>query len=165
MIKSTKTSYLSSLNDPNIGPKKYWSILNKFLNKRKAPIIPPIRQGNTFVTNVAEKASLFNNLLANQCTLINTSSSLPNFEFITNSSLDAVEFSYEDILLLIPNLNPNKAHGWDEISARMLKICDENVVPPFLIIFKTALVSGTFPSSCKKANIAHIHKKTRKNSC
>ena len=63
LIKSTKTSYLSSLrnklNDPNIGPKKYWSILNKFTNERNAPIIPPIRQGDTFVTNVAEKASLF----------------------------------------------------------------------------------------------------------
>ena len=58
------------------------------MNKRKAPIIPPIRQGNTFVTNVAEKASLFNNFFANQCTLINKSSSLPNFEFITNGSLD-----------------------------------------------------------------------------
>ena len=37
VIKGTKTSYLSSLgntlNDPNIGPKKYWSILNKFMNK------------------------------------------------------------------------------------------------------------------------------------
>ena len=70
------------------------------MNKRKAPIIPPISQGDTFVTNVAEKASLFN-FFANQCTLINTSSSLPNFEFITNSSLDTVEFSYEDILLFI----------------------------------------------------------------
>ena len=165
LIKSTKTSYLSSLgnklNDPNIGPKKYWSILNKFMNKRKAPIIPPIRQG-TFVTTVAEKVSLFNNLFANQCTLINTSSSLPNFEFITNSYLDTVDFSYEDILLFIRNLNPNKVHGWDEIFARMLKICDENVVPPLLIIFKTALASGTFPISWKKENIVPILKKQEK---
>ena len=47
LMKCTKTSNLSSLgnkfNDPNIGPKKYWSILNKFMNNRKAPIIPPIR--------------------------------------------------------------------------------------------------------------------------
>ena len=45
------------------------------MNKRKAPIIPPIKQGNTFVTNVAEKTSLFNNFFDNQYALIiNTSS-------------------------------------------------------------------------------------------
>ena len=130
------------------------------MNKRKPPIIPTIRQGNTFVTNVGEKPSLFNYLLANQCTLINTSSSLQNFEFITNSSLDTVEFRFEDILLFIRNLNAKKAQ--DEISASMLKICDENIVPPLLIILKTALVSGTFPSSWKKANIVPIHKKQEK---
>ena len=74
-----------------------------------------------------------------------------------------VHCSYEDILLFIRNLNLNKAHDWDEISAMMLKICDENVVPPLLIIFKNALVSDTFPVfSWKKANIVPIHKKQEK---
>ena len=30
------------LNDPHIGATAYWSILNKFLHKKKIPLIPPI---------------------------------------------------------------------------------------------------------------------------
>ena len=46
-IRNAKDVYFTrlanSLNDPNIGSKKYWSILNQFLHKRKIPKIPPVR--------------------------------------------------------------------------------------------------------------------------
>ena len=80
MIKISKEKYLSllgdKLNDPNIDTKKYWSILHFFFNRRKIPQIPSIFHNNTFVTNIPEKASLFNELFANQCTVINTNSVL-----------------------------------------------------------------------------------------
>ena len=57
---------------------------------------------------------------------------------------------------------PDKAHGWDDISARMLKICDESIVPPLVLIFKNALATGCFPSYWKKANIVPVHKKQEK---
>ena len=61
-----------------------------------------------------------------------------------------INFTPENIISLIRNLNPNKAHGWDGVSARMLKICDKSIVPPLLIIFKNSLETGTFPSTWKK---------------
>ena len=43
LISDTKAKFLanlgSKLNDPYIGTKKYWSILNAFLNKKKIPLI------------------------------------------------------------------------------------------------------------------------------
>ena len=55
-IKGAKSNYFSllgeSLNDPAVTPKKYWSILHRFLLKRKIPKISPIRHNNTFLTDI-----------------------------------------------------------------------------------------------------------------
>ena len=80
-IKEAKSNYFSrlgeSLNDPAITPKKYWSILHRFLHKRKIPKIPPIRHNNTFLTDTLVKANTFNSFFAKQCSLIETGSELP----------------------------------------------------------------------------------------
>ena len=81
LIKKAKDGYFSrlgnTLNNPDIGPKKYWSILHCFLNKRKTPKIPPIRHNNAIVTNITEKANIFNIFFARQCSLLETNSVLP----------------------------------------------------------------------------------------
>ena len=114
LIRIAKTSYFYSLgeklNDLMIGPKKYWSILNKFMNRRKISSIPPIKNGAVFVTDISEKASLFNDFFSDQCKLINTPSSLPEFKYCTNHRLESITFLPEDVLNLILNLNSNHSH-------------------------------------------------------
>ena len=41
-----------------------------------------------------------------------------------------------DITKLIQNLDPNKAHGHDQISIRMLKICGNTICKPLECIFQ-----------------------------
>ena len=69
-ITKAKEKYFHSLgnklNDPQTGAKSYWSILNKFLQKKKIPLIPPILLNGTFITSVCEKVTLFNTFFANQ---------------------------------------------------------------------------------------------------
>ena len=81
LISDAKTRYLSSLgeklNNPQIGCKTYWSILNKFVHKKKIPLIPPIFSNNNYVTDISEKAHLFNIFFANQCKIIQNKSTLP----------------------------------------------------------------------------------------
>ena len=96
---------------------------------------------------------LFNSFFANQCTLINNMSVLPPFECKVNSKIDNVIFTEHDILSIIRSLNSNKAHGWDDISIRMVKMCDESIAYPLKIIFETALKSGIYPDKWKKANV------------
>ena len=64
IILDAKTRYLSclgnKLNNPQLGAKAYWSILNKFLHKKKIPLIPPLLVNNSLVTNALKKTSLFN---------------------------------------------------------------------------------------------------------
>ena len=61
---------------------------------------------------------------AKQWSLINSDSSLASkIKTKTDNSLYSVKFSTENILQIINKLDSNKAHGHDEISIRMLKIC------------------------------------------
>ena len=167
-IKDAKESYFTrlgnSLNDPNIGSKKYWSVLNQFLHKRKIPKIPPIRdERNVLVCDVSHKANIFNAFFANQCSLIETGSVLPPETFHTNARLGNLNFDEAKILALIKSLDVNKAHGWDEISSRMVKICGESLVKPLLNIFQFSVTCETFPSCWKRGNVVPVYKKGDKS--
>ena len=119
---------LSKLLDSKTSPKSYWSILRIFLNNKKIPCIPPLFHNGKFIMDFKEKTELFNDFFTRQCSLVNNNSKLPSIlTKKTCQSLSTVEFSTNDILKIIRNLNPNKAHGHDMISIRMLKICNESI--------------------------------------
>ena len=60
---------------------------------------------------------------------------------------------------IIRSLNNNKAHGHDNISFRMIKICDEAIVKPLSIIYKNCIDNGIFPNLWMKSSIVPVHKK------
>ena len=167
-IKEAKENYFNrlgnSLNDPNIGSKKYWSTLKQFLGTRKTPKIPPIRNDrDILVSDVSEKASIFNSFFAKQCSLIETGSVLPPEQFLTDLRLENLEFNEDKIKSLINSLNINKAHGWDDVSTRMVRICGKSLVKPLCSIFNLSLQSGIFPSQWKKGNVVPVYKKGDKS--
>ena len=51
------------------------------------------------------------------------------------------------------NLDPNKAHEHDEISIRMLQICDKTICKPLYLIFSSCMESDILPSQWKMANV------------
>ena len=64
---------------------------------------------------------------------------------------------------IIRSLNPNKAHGWDDISIRMIKLCDVALVFLLKLVFENFHRQGIFPEKWKKANVVPILKKNEKN--
>ena len=143
--------------------KTVWSLIKTFLNNAKIPAIPPIYLNNIFITDFQEKAILFNDFFAKQCTLIDSGSTLPYFKLLTNNILEDVSFSEDDIKCIIKTLNPKKAHGWDEISIRMIKMASDNIAKPISIIYTNCINKGIFPDKWKRANVIPIHKKDKKN--
>ena len=136
------------------------SVLKSFDNK-KVPCIPQIFHENRFVTNFKEEAKLFNSFFAKQCSIIDNGSEIPSFPHPkTDKSLSNITFTEKDIEKVIQSLDPNKAHGHDMISIRMLKICGKSIIKSLLIIYKICLVKG-FPNKWKKANVP-VHKKNDK---
>ena len=67
------------------------------------------------------------------------------------------------VIDIIRSLNPNKAHGWDEISVRMINLSDGALVLPLKIIFTNCLRRGLFPEIWKCANVMPVNKKNEKN--
>ena len=146
--------------EPSTSSKAYWSVLKSFYNNKKIPCIPPIFHENRFVTNLKEEAKLFNSFFAKQCSIIDNGSEIPSFLHPkTDKSLPNILFTEEDTEKVIQSLDPNKVHGHDMISIRMLKICSKSIIKPFLIIYKKCLVKGCLPNEWKKANVTPVHKK------
>ena len=103
---------------------------------------------------------MFNNFFIDQCSILRSKSELPaTLSKKMRESLTTIDFSNKDILKIIRNLDPNKAHGHDMISIRMVKICDDSMCKPLRLVFQSCLESGAYPSVWKKANVVPIYKK------
>ena len=133
-VEDAKSSYLANLgnkvNDPNTSQKSYWKIINRVLNKCRAPKVPSLIVNNVFILNCREEAIISNEFFSNQCKLIINNSVLPTFNFLTNNRIDKISIHSSEIISLIRNLNINKASGADGISGQMLLLCDYSVVLP-----------------------------------
>ena len=68
-------------------------------------------------------------------------------------------FGKSDVIKLIKALDVSKAHGYDGISVKMIKVCAHSVAHPLTLIFQNSLVAGIFANNWKKTNIVPIHKK------
>ena len=165
-IEKSKQSYLCKLGnklaDNRTGQKSYWKIVNNLLNKCKIPRIPPVLVADKFITSCKEKATLFNTYFVEQCQPFQNESQLPDFFLLTAAKLDSCEFTNEQISNILNSLNVNKAHGPDNISAHMIKLCGNSLVVPLKLIFSNILRTGIFPKQWKRANVTPVHKKENK---
>ena len=96
---------------------------------------------------------------------INNNSHLPRtLSYKTNERLSSVKITDDGILKIIAKLDPNKAHGHDKVSIRMIKICITSICKPLRPIFNHCIDNGMYPCDWKKANVVPIHKKSEKQT-
>ena len=60
-------------------------------------------------------------------------------------------------------LNLDKAHGWDNIYVRIIKLCNKSIAFPSRLIFQSILNDRVFPDDWKKSNTVPCFKKDSKN--
>ena len=75
-----------------------------------------------------------------------------------------IKITDDNILKIIAKLDPNKVHGHDKMSIRMIKICSTSICKPLRLIFNHCIDSGIYPCEWKKANVVPIHKKGDKQT-
>ena len=64
----------------------------------------------------------------------------------------------DDTLTIIKNLNVDKAHGWDQLSIRMIKTYGDWITFPYKLIFKS-INECLYLEEWKKSNVFSVHKK------
>ena len=79
-----------------------------------------------------------------QCTPVANDSTLPTLLETANESLSPIEIIASDTGKIIEAIKVNKPHGYDQISIRMLKLCESAITEPLYLIFKNCLRSNTF---------------------
>ena len=140
-------------------------MLKIFLNNQKILLIPPLLHENCFITDSKEKVELLNSFFSNQSSLLNNCSKLPtNPRYVTGKRLSTINVTADDIEKINVSFNSNKAHGHDNISISMLKVCGDTICKSLELIFKQALTTGVFPPEWKKGNMVLCYKKGDKQN-
>ena len=87
-----------------------------------------------------------------------------DLHYITDNRLSSASFSQDNITQIIQN--SYKAHGHDNISTCMLKICGSSIYKPLEMIFKQCIEKQVLflRKKGKKSNIVPIHKKGDKQT-
>ena len=67
IVSAAKDKYIiqicEKLNDPIAAPKTYWKIINRFLNNKKIPAIPPLLVNGEIIQNFLKKHLFLINVL------------------------------------------------------------------------------------------------------
>ena len=148
------------LTNPKTSSKTYWSILKTFYNGKKVPLIPSLVINNKLEPDFKRKSDHFNKFFASKCTPLKNDNVLPTLlEHESEARFSKITFTDDQILKILRALDNNKAHGHDEISIRMLKLCDKTIITPLSILFQNCIDTRTFPDAWKKSNIVPVHKK------
>ena len=99
-IEDAKHKYFmkigETLSNSDIGNKRYWSLINKILNKTKVPLIPPLLENDVFVLY-----SMFNDHFILQCSTPDTGSEIPEEVIIDVPPLANIAISDEKVLKII----------------------------------------------------------------
>ena len=98
-VEMAKLTYLENLgNKANTSQKVYWKIIQKVMNKCRAPKIPPLFVNNVFIMFSRTKAIYFNDeFFSKQCRPIINNTVLPILSSLTNNRIDHVTIENAEI--------------------------------------------------------------------
>ena len=142
--------------------RQFWKYIQA---RRKEPSgVSTLLIDNQSVSDPKEKAITLSNQFQSVFTREDLSS-VPVLEANTCiQAMPSISFNVNGIQNLLSNLDPNKAHGPDEISPYILKSCSAEIAPILEVIFKQSLNTGELPSDWLTANICPIFKKGNHSS-
>ena len=100
--------------------------MKTFFSDKKVPAVPPLLINGAFVIDFQEKANIFNSFSAQQLQCL----VFCELTYMTEERIHSVTFIESNVFKIIRAMNVNKAHGYNNISVRMIKLCANSVVHP-----------------------------------
>ena len=123
--------------------------------------IPPLFDfsSDSMVIDENEKANVLNSYFANQSSIDDTLSTLPEANYPQiQSSLDTINIMPFEVLDVLKSLRLGKASGPDGINNRILIEVAGQIAPHLCDLFNYSLNTNTIPSSWKISNVCPIFK-------
>ena len=163
LITSSHKNYVNNIIGGNLveHPKCFWSYAK--LKGMDNIGVPTSKTGIKLCNSDIDRAEAFNKHFPNVfCKLkrnIPLSDDASHFESIPSISIDANDASSQ-----LRRLNPNKAHGPDELSPQLLKLVAEELVPALTIIFQQSDDLSSTPKDWNTATVTPIFNKGIKSN-
>ena len=111
-----------------------------------------------------EKAEILSNQFKSVFTQEDTTF-IPHLHGPDYPTISIFEVTPIGVTILLNGINPNKAHGPDEIPCRILKELDNELTPTLTAIFNQSLKTGELPLVWNEAVVAPIFKKNEAVIC
>lgn len=173
MTRKEKKDHLASRLDEDPSSKNIWKIINdQISDKRSSKVI--IKENGKQIDSELETAQIFNQHFHDKIQNLRERID-PSFIKDPLSKMDQKMLGKERILFnlktvseykvlkILKNLKPKNSHGFDDISAKVLKNAAEIIYLPLTRIINTSISSGIFPDLWKLAIVKPLFKKGNKN--
>ena len=147
--------------------KRWWSCIKQAGGVGRTSSLPTLvdSDGNECSSN-AEKAECLGRYFSSKCSLgtDDFNGDLPPTRQRTKDSFSFIHFRRSTVKRELRKLNPEKATGPDDIPARVLKMCADELSLPLSRLFALCFRTGTQPALWKTARIVPVHKKKSRST-
>jgi len=153
------------INNAENKSKAIWQIVNserKTSVKGKEQLKLKVEEEE--VTDPQEVVKIFNKFfttIAQQTLSINDQhqKGVQPTSYMVNTSLSQLHnTTTEEIKSIIKSMKPKTSAGLDDVSSKLLKHCNDALIPPLVSIINKSLSSGLFPSALKVSKVYPKHK-------
>ena len=116
----------------------------------------PLQVAGKVLSSAKEKAEALNHQF---CSIFTEErlADLPHLGHSCTPDVPDLCISTDGIGKLLAELNPSKAAGPDEITARVLKACSSSIAPILQKLFQKSVSTGSLPKDWLSANITPIY--------
>ena len=168
IMKASEENYYHNLfSDTKTATFKLWETLGHIINpskSKKQKGINKLKIGDNVIDDKAEISNHMNNYF---CTIgKKLASEIPEGRHFSNYMKNNVAETIflepifeEEIQREIRQLNNIKSAGHDNISPKIIKICEPYIKTPLTQLFNYSLESAIYPSSLKLAKVIALYKK------
>ena len=158
--KHIHLSYIQYLKDLSVklktDPKLFWSFHSMKSKRKRIPEI--VYYNETHSTNPTTKVELFNQFFRSVYSAPISEKTFPIDDVVNPNLLSSIKTTSSEVKRILQNLDVNKATGADNIPARILKVCSEELSKPLALLYNRSFSVGRVPVQWKLANISPVHK-------
>ena len=171
LVLNAKNDYYKSISDKilseSCNSKSYWTLVNSLMNSDSPDnhSIPPIQVGEDLISDMKQKAEVFNNYFCCQSDLNDSGKPLPNIPNRRTTGLSHITITENEVEDILKIQDTSKATGPDLLNPRLLKEAYSILKYPFCRLFNLSLEQGRFPSDWKNANVTPVFKKDSPSDC